>query len=400
VPPDSSLIQTGVAVLRLTLTDFRNYASLRIEPRARFVVLVGANGAGKTNLLEAISMLALGRGLRGAEFESLARLHAEPKRWAVAAHLQTSHGATEIGTAWEKPVSELDQTIAQTGNQTGTRSRTVAIDGMPQKSAGALAGRVSMSWLTPAMDRLFQGPPADRRRFLDRMTALLFPDHASHVAVFERLMRERNALLAESSFDTNWAQSLELQMAETAIAIAHARMEATSDISTFFGTEDRTGQFPWGQLALDGDIERSLQQLSALQAEETYRTSLARNRNADRAAGRTLSGPHRTDMTVTHGPKSMPAGLCSTGEQKALLIGLVLAQARAVRKACGTSPMLLLDEIAAHLDKTRRTGLFQQLDDLGSQVWMTGTDIQFFDGIQGSGVVYGVENGTLSESIF
>jgi DNA replication and repair protein RecF len=382
----------GLAVTRLTLTDFRNYASLRIAPQNRFVVLTGANGAGKTNLLEAISMLTPGRGLRGAEFESLARLGADPPRWAVAAQIEAGAELTEIGTAWAAP-HEDDEAVP-------SRARTVAIDGLPQKSAGSLAGLMPLLWLTPAMDRLFQGPPGDRRRFLDRMTALLFPDHASHVASFERLMRERNALLAQGTLDASWAQSIELQLAESAIAIAHARIECVNRISAHFGERAMHGQFPWGELALDGDIERLLESQPALKAEEDYRQTLARNRNADRAAGRTLVGPHRTDLKVTHGPKSMPAGLCSTGEQKALLIGLVMAKAHAVREASGTSPILLLDEVAAHLDKARRTGLFHELESLGSQVWMTGTDAQFFDGIERSGVVYEVVNGTLSESIF
>jgi DNA replication and repair protein RecF len=377
------------AITRLTLTDYRNYPGLRLEPKAALVALAGANGSGKTNLLEAISLLSPGRGLRGADYPHIARQGASDLRWAVSAHCQARGDDVQIGTAWE--ASAEDE---------GAVARTVVIDGFPQRSAGQLAAHLRMLWLTPAMDRLFAGPPGDRRRFLDRMVALLYPDHATHVAVFERLMRERNALLQEPSFDATWVSSLELQMAEAGAAISHARLDCVAVLGRYYA--DGTGDelFPWGRIEMEGETERLVATRPAVQAEEEYRATLARNRMADRAAGRALSGPHRSDLKVIHGPKNMPAEFCSTGEQKALLIGLVLAQAQAVRDTAGGAPMLLLDEVAAHLDKSRRTGLFTRLEALQTQIWMTGTEPQFFDGIQGSAVVYLVDNGSLAESPF
>ncbi len=391
IPAKLSHVTTPLsyAVRRLTLTDFRNYASLRLEPQAALVALAGANGSGKTNLLEAISLLAAGRGLRGAEFAQISRLGptGQAQDWAVSAQCLCLDDDVQIGTAWER-----------TDSDEPTSSRSVVIDGMPQRSAGVLGSYLRMLWLTPAMDRLFAGSPGERRRFLDRMVGLLYPDHAGHVAIFERVMRERNALLQEQSFDVAWIVSLELQMAEAGAAISHARLEAVATLEHYFSHDTTDNLFPWGFLAISGETEALVKSRPAVQAEDEYRHILAKNRAIDRAAGRALAGPHRCDMTVTHGPKNMPAHLCSTGEQKALLIGLILAQAKAVQAMVGGAPLLLLDEVAAHLDKPRRMGLFSLLESLRTQVWMTGTDRQFFDGIGASAVVYEVQNGTLSES--
>jgi DNA replication and repair protein RecF len=374
------------AITRLTLTDFRNYAVLRLEPEAKLVALAGANGSGKTNLLEALSLLSPGRGLRGAEFAQIARQNGGA-RWAVSAHCQCLGDDVQIGTAWQQPDDEAAKT-----------ARSVVIDGLPQRAAASLGKHMRLLWLTPAMDRLFMGSPGERRRFLDRMVALLYPDHAAHVAAFERVMRERNALLQEPDWDAAWITSLELQMAEAGAAIAHARLDAVAVLGLHFGAAAPDSLFPWGRIAVDGETEALAGSRPAVQAEDDYRQILARNRAADRGAGRALSGPHRSDLIVSHGPKNMPAQLCSTGEQKALLIGLILAQARAVQALVGGAPMLLLDEVAAHLDKARRIGLFARLEALATQVWMTATDTQLFDGIGGSAVVYEVHNGSLSES--
>lgn len=374
------------AVTRLTLTDFRNYGHMRLEPSRPLVALAGANGAGKTNLLEAVSLLVPGRGLRGAEFSALAR-QGGPGQWAVAAHVVTPTGDMQVGTAWQP---------GEDGEAASTRS--VMIDGLTQRSAGALTGLLRMVWLTPAMDRLFQGAPGDRRRFLDRMVMLFDAEHASRVNAFEKLMRERNALLSENNPDGAWLASLEVQMAESAVAVAAARLAAVGILARHVALSEHHGPFPWAALSITGAMEDLVMQHPAVEAEDIYRRDLARGRAADRAAGRALAGPHRSDLHVVHGPKAMPAELCSTGEQKALLIGLILAQARAAKSLFGASPMLLLDEIAAHLDPARRTALFGLLETLGSQVFMTGTEVSLFDGAGASTVVYLVDGGQLSES--
>ena len=374
------------SVTRLTLTDFRNYAHLRLEPAKPLVALVGANGAGKTNLLEAVSLLMPGRGLRGVEFASLAR-QGGSGHWAVAAAISTPDGDMQVGTAWQAD---------ETGE--GSNSRAVMIDGLAQRSAGALNGLLRMVWLTPAMDRLFQGAPGDRRRFLDRMVMLFDAEHATRVNAFEKLMRERNALLAEPSPDPAWLSTLEIQMAEAGVAVSAARVGAVATLARHIGESEHQGPFPWAELSIAGAMENLVMHHPAVEAEDIYRKQLTQARGLDRAAGRALAGPHRSDLQVTHGPKAMAAEFCSTGEQKALLIGLVLAQARAAKNLFGGPPILLLDEIAAHLDPARREGLFRLLEALESQVFMTGTEAALFDGAGPSAVVYQVDSGQISES--
>lgn len=374
------------AITRLTLTDFRNYEHLRLEPSRPLVALAGANGAGKTNLLEAVSLLMPGRGLRGVDFPSLARLGGSG-HWAVAAAASTPQGDMQIGTAWAAD---------ETGE--GANARAVMIDGLAQRSAGALTGLLRMVWLTPAMDRLFQGSPGERRRFLDRMVMLFDAEHASRVNAFEKLMRERNALLSEPNPDRAWLASLETQMAECAVAVSAARVSAIATLARQIDESEHAGPFPWAEVGIDGAMELLVSTRPAVEAEDIYRKQLADSRNMDRAAGRALVGPHRSDFQVTHGPKAMAAEHCSTGEQKALLIGLILAQARAAKTLFGGAPILLLDEIAAHLDPARRQSLFQLLESLGSQVFMTGTEAQLFDGAGPSTVVYQVDGGHISES--
>ena len=372
----------------LTLTAFRNHSATRLEPHAGLIALAGHNGAGKTNILEAISLLMPGRGLRGAPFEDLVQA-SQPGGWAVSAVVENDGLETRLGTGWRpRPDSE----------DAGTSpARDVRIDGTAQRSAGALAGHVRMLWLTPAMDRLFAGPAGDRRRYLDRLTAVFDATHGTRVNALERLLRERNRLLADERPQARWLDSVEAQLAEAAVAVAAARNDAMATVSRFIAEAREAGRgsaFPWAEVRVEGELEQQLIERPAVQIEDEYRTLLADSRGADRAAGRTLRGAHRSDLSVTHGPRQMEARLCSTGEQKALLLGLVLAQARAVRDTFdGAAPVLLLDEVAAHLDAVRRAALMQELHELGSQTWMTGTDRQLFAAASGSVEIHEVSDG-------
>jgi DNA replication and repair protein RecF len=372
---------------RLTLSDFRNYSSLRIETSRPLVALTGQNGAGKTNVLEALSLLVPGRGLRGSAFNVIARLNGSSS-WAVAADIETPEDEYKIGTSFEGDPTSED------GGNTG---RNAMVDGEVQRSSGVLTNYLKMLWLTPAMDRLFAGPASDRRRFFDRLVAAFDAHHGARVSAFEKLMRERNFLLQDPRCDYTWLTSIERQMAEHAIAIASARNAAAQTLARHFAAHAETSPFPWGILQLVGDIEQLSAYIPAVQAEEEYAKILYDSRNADRAQQRTLKGPHRTDFSVTHGPKNAPAELCSTGEQKALLIGLILAQARSVKELVGAAPILLLDEVAAHLDVHRRRGLFEALTELGVQAWMTGTDENLFSEAGAYSALYHVEHGSIVE---
>ncbi len=371
---------------RLTLTDFRNYAGLRLDAGPQLAALSGPNGAGKTNLLEAISLLAPGRGLRGAAFEELAR-RGGAGAWAIAAELATSAGAVSLGTGWS----------GQGNGEGAGQGRLVVIDGHVQKSPGALGSYMRVLWLTPAMDRLFAGPASDRRRFLDRLVTAFDPEHGSRVLVLEKVTRERNLLLEDQRPDTAWLASLEAHMAEAAVAIAAARLMAVEALQHHISHGRAASPFPWAEVSVEGEIEGLLGAMPAVRAEDEYRTVLADSRSADRGAGRTLRGTHRSDFVVSHGPKNMPAGQCSTGEQKALLIGLILAQARAVKEASAMAPVLLLDEVAAHLDRERRYGLFAALGALDCQAWLTGTDAELFVGLGRDAAVFHLEDARISK---
>lgn len=356
------------AVTKLTLVDFRSYAGLDLALSGRHVVLTGENGAGKTNLLEAVSLLAPGRGLRRARLDAMTRLGGDG--WTVSAALARDRLVTRIGSALE------------TGGE-GERSRRIRIDGTTLRSSDELADHVALLWLTPAQDGLFTGPAAERRRFLDRLVTTLHPGHGTHVSAFERAMRGRNRLLEDERWDAGWLAAIEAQMAELAVAVAAARVETVACLAGLIAAaRDDASPFPHAELALEGALEAALAGgATSGAAEDDYRTGLAETRGRDRAAGRTLDGPHRSDLHVTHGPKGMPADQSSTGEQKALLVGLVMAQARLVARLTGRPPLLLLDEIAAHLDPRRRAALFGLLDDIGGQCWMTGTDASAFAAI-------------------
>jgi DNA replication and repair protein RecF len=358
-----------VWVERLTLTDFRNHARLSQTFDARPVVLTGPNGAGKTNLIEAISLLAPGQGLRRAPYPEIARRGADA--WAVAARVHTPIGPVDIGTGLTG--------ASAASNRTG---RTVRIDGEPQSGSGVLAEHVEMVWLTPAMDGLFTGAGGDRRRFLDRMILCFDPGYRTRVNHFERAMAQRNRLLEEGVRENARLGGLEIVMAETGVAIAAARAQTVTALATMIDARrDRAtaSAFPWAKLELEGDLEAALVERPAVEVEDAYARTLAGVRERDRAAGRALDGPHRSDLVVGHGPKDAPARQCSTGEQKALLVGLILAHAELMaERRQGAAPILLLDEIAAHLDAARRAALFDEVVSIGTQAWMTGTDQEAF----------------------
>ncbi len=379
----------GPALTRLTLTNFRNYAGLRLDVGARLVALHGPNGAGKTNLLEAISLLSPGRGLRGAGFDELAS-QGGTRSWAIAAELEGPLGDVRLGTGW---------TDATGGGEGETATRAVLIDGHLQKSSGALGEHLRLLWLTPAMDRLFAGPGGDRRRFMDRLVSTFDPSHTSRLAVFERLMRERNLLLQEPRADSVWMASLEAHMAEAAVAIAAARLAGVEALQRHIDANRRDSAFPWANVHVAGALEQQLAETPAVRVEDQYRAALEAGRPADRASSRTLKGPHRSDLEVAHGPKAMAAANCSTGEQKALLIGLILAQSHAVKAVAKAAPVLLLDEVAAHLDSLRRAGLFEALAQLGSQAWMTGTDAHLFEKLGADAQVFHVESASLTKVV-
>lgn len=360
-------------ISRLVLTDFRNHARLTLSLDPRPVVLAGPNGAGKTNVLEAVSLLAAGQGLRRAAYADLSRQQGGGG-WAVAATVQTDAGPVEIGTGLDPSRPES----ARAG-------RIVRINGEPQGGSGALAGLVEMAWLLPAMDGLFTGAASDRRRFLDRLVLGFDAGHASRSGQFERAMRQRNRLLEDGVRDPARFSGLERIMAETGVAIAAARVAAINGIIEVIGARrirDPEAAFPWASLSLAGTLEAALVQDAAVDVEDRYLAMLANGRERDRMAGRTLEGPHRSDLVVGHGPKAMPADASSTGEQKALLIGLILAHAELLAdQRGGAAPILLLDEVAAHLDSRRRAGLFAELLRLGTQAWLTGTDRQPFEAL-------------------
>lgn len=362
-----------VFVTELRLTDFRNHATLALAPGRRSVVLVGDNGAGKTNILEALSFLTPGRGLRRAQRADVARLGGNGT-FAVSAEVDGAVGPVRIGT----------------GAGPDDATRQVRVDGEAQRSAEVLSEHLRMLWLTPAMDGLFTGPAGDRRRFLDRMVLAIDPAHGRRVAAFEQALTSRNRLLEDHRADAAWLDAVEAQIAELGTAVAAARREAVGSLVRLIDGAHDDGAFPSAGLALEGDVEAALEAATASDVEDWYRQDLAAARSRDRASGRTLTGPHRADLVVRHAAKDMPAALSSTGEQKALLIGLTLAQARLVAELAGLTPVLLLDEIAAHLDPGRREALFALLGQLGAQVWMTGTDRAPFAPLEDEAAVFDI----------
>ncbi len=350
---------------RLVLADYRSYEALDLSIVSDTVVLTGENGSGKTNLVESISLLAQGRGLRRADLAACAR-HGGCGGFAVSVEVNTEDGVRQIGTGIEP---------ATTGESPARRYR---VDREPVATARLFAHDLRVVWLTPAMDSLFNGSPGERRRFLDRLVLAVDAEHGTRVASLERALRQRNRAL-EDGFraDAAWLDAIEREVAELAVAVAAARTETVDRLAALVGAR-RGSPFPHAEVALVGDVERWCAEANALEVEDRYRATLKSSRGQDAAAGRTLVGPQTTDLLVRHGPKVMEAGLCSTGEQKALLVALVLAHAQLVTETSGIAPVILLDEIAAHFDARRRAALFDELAKTPSQVWMTGADADAF----------------------
>ena len=371
-------------VRRLTLHNFRNYHAASLEAGARTVVLVGPNGAGKTNLIEAISLLAPGRGLRRATMEELAFTEGDGA-WAVSAEIEGMLGLATLGTGIEPPVSEE-----------AAPTRRCRIDRESVGSATAFADHLRVVWLTPAMDPLFNGPASERRRFLDRLVLAVDAQHSSRVAALERSLRSRNRLLEDSPGDSHWLDAIEHETAEVAVAVAAGRAETVNRLSAALAAARAQAlEFPQAEIELQGWMEQLLPDHKAGEIEDRYRALLKENRARDAAAGRTLDGPHLSDLVVRHASKNISAIDASTGEQKALLIRLVLAHAGLIKQMTGFAPLLLLDEVVAHLDPARRAALYDALSSLGAQVWMTGADPAAFGDIMGRAQVFLVRSGTV-----
>jgi DNA replication and repair protein RecF len=369
-------------VHRLTLTNFRNYRAATLEGDLRPIVLYGPNGAGKTNLIEAISFLAPGRGLRRAMLEEVA-FHEGDGSWAVAAEVEGALGLATLGTGIER--APEDGAPVQ---------RKCRIDRESVASAAAFTDHLRVVWLVPAMDSLFVGAPSERRRFLDRLALAVDAEHSSRVNALERALRSRNRLLEEARPDPHWLDAVEHETAELAVAVAGLRAEALHRLDSVLASRQGS-DFPPVEIALDGWMEKLLPAHPAIEIEERYRAVLRDNRGRDAAAGRTLDGPHLTDLLVVYRQKGIAAADASTGEQKALLIGLVLAHARLITEMTGSAPVLLLDEVVAHLDPARRAALHGELAELGAQVWMTGADPALFAEIKDDAAMIEVNAGRL-----
>lgn len=368
-------------ISRLKLGNFRNYAALAADLSPGLVVLHGENGSGKTNFLEAVSLLSPGRGMRRASYAEAARA-GSTGGFAIHAVLDGPAGEVEIGTA-------------AGGLETG-EARRFRINGANARSGEDLLEWLRVVWLTPAMDALFTGPAADRRRFLDRLVLSVDPEHGRRALDYEKAMRGRNRLLSENGRDGRWFDAIEATMAETGVAIAAARAEVVRLLDSMIARLPEDGPFPKSKITLSGAIEEEIGRAAAVDIEERMRRDLATGRERDRAAGRTLTGPHRADLLVRHLSKDMPADLCSTGEQKALLIGIVLSHARLTGETAGIAPILLLDEIAAHLDAGRRAALFSILEEIGGQTFMTGTEASLFSAIERRAQFLHVRSGSIA----
>ena len=390
VPPLAVAQAQGALWLgRMALTDFRNYGHGALAVDRRLVVLTGPNGAGKTNLLEAISFLVPGRGLRQARLSEVDRSvgGARAGAWGVAATVCREGDTVEIGTG-------RDPSLA---GDTGRERRLVKINGAFVGGPSALAEHLAVIWLTPQMDRLFLDSAGARRRFLDRLVYGLDPDHARRLARYEHALQERSHVLRQGgpgSWDASWLTALEQQIAEGGVAIAAARGELVDRLGQ--AVARGVGPFPQAALALEGAVESWLAEMPALAVEDRFRDQLAADRPRDAESGGAQCGTHRGDLSVTHLARGLPAAQCSTGEQKALLISIVLAEARVQIESRGIAPVLLLDEVVAHLDALRRTALFEELLALDLQAWLTGTETGLFAELAGRAQFFGVRDAVIA----
>jgi DNA replication and repair protein RecF len=381
---------TPSRIHRLTLTHFRNYRAASLQTRGDMVVLVGPNGAGKTNCIEAISFLSPGRGLRRATLDDVADNQGDGS-WAVSAEVEGALGLATLGTGIDP------QILSEEGrNEEAATSRRCRIDREPVTSATAFGDHLRMVWLTPAMDGLFMGAASERRRFFDRLVLAIDSQHSSRVSALERSLRSRNRLLEVRNYDDHWCDAIERETAELAVAVAAMRGQTVTRLAAMLRARGETSVFPSAAIMLDGWMENALISEPATAVEDRYREILRNSRARDAAAGRTLDGPHLTDLQVIYAPKNMPARDASTGEQKALLIGLVLAHANLVAEMTGITPLLLLDEVIAHLDPDRRIALFTELAKLGAQVWMTGADPAAFADVGASSETFDVDSGRIA----
>lgn len=376
-----------LAVTRLALTNFRCYSSLIINPKKGLIVLTGANGVGKTNLLEALSLLSPGRGFRQAQ---LSEITSEPlicnyesssslPYWEIGAEFCTKNGALSIGVGWKK---------------SGSENRTIRINGTTISSQTVLAQYISMVWLTPAMDRLFVESPGGRRQFLDRLVFAFDPEHISRLQAYDRARKQRSRLLREGYANTAWLDALEQNMAAQAIAIGAARVDLVEQLNV--SIQNQGGLFPQPILSTKGSIEDWIKKLPAIQVEDKYAALLVKSRPNDRETG-SCEGVHRSDLLAQLSKNGPSAEKASTGEQKAILISLILAHSRLLSGRNGQRPLLLLDEIAAHLDSSRREALFETLIDIGAQAWLTGTDVSNFSSIKNYAEFYTISNSTIAE---
>jgi DNA replication and repair protein RecF len=364
-------------IQRLSLTDFRSYRQATLEADGRTCFLFGPNGAGKTNLLEAVSLLSPGRGLRGAALSEIGRREpgaAEGLAWAVSTEVTSGDDSVRLGTG---------------ADAAGRRAARLDGESVP---VSALAEHVRPLWLTPAHDRLFAGPAGDRRRFLDRLVFSARPDHAGDVASYEHALRERTRLLAEDRPDRAWLDALEARAAGAGARLAIARAETVADLTAEIDARG-AGPFPAADLSLSGEWGVAAGEADL---EVRLREDLARGRARDAAAGRALTGPHRADLAVSSRLSGRPAADCSTGEQKALILNLILAQAARLSRAISSpNPILLLDEVAAHLDASRRAALFDEIETLSLQAFLTGTDEALFESLKGRALAVRVETSRL-----
>jgi DNA replication and repair protein RecF len=378
---------TPSRIHRLTLTHFRNYRAAALQTHGDTVVLVGPNGAGKTNCIEAISFLSPGRGLRRATLDDVADNQGDGS-WAVSAEVEGALGLATLGTGIDA------QIFSEEGrSEEAAASRRCRIDREPVTSATAFGDHLRMVWLTPAMDGLFMGAASERRRFFDRLVLAIDSQHSSRVSALERSLRSRNRLLEVRNYDDHWCDAIERETAELAVAVAAMRGQTVTRLAAMLRARGQASAFPAAAIMLDGWMENALISEPATAVEDRYREILRSSRARDAAAGRTLDGPHLTDLQVIYAPKNMPARDASTGEQKALLIGLVLAHANLVAEMTGITPLLLLDEVIAHLDPNRRIALFNELAKLGAQVWMTGADPAAFADVGTSSETFDVDSG-------